>query len=349
MIEHNGILIKNIYYMLSYAFSSLKQNNYERIKKEEFNNAENLFAEILVKGISMQLKQGLHKEYNLINDNLSVNRGKININGTIKNKLERKRLLACEFDELSENNIFNQILKTAAIQLIYQPSVDKKRKAELRKLLLYFKYIDIIDYKIIKWETLNYRSNNHNYRMLINICYFIFESLLLTTEEGEYRTPSFMDEKRMSRLFEKFVLEYYKEHYPKLKPKPKEIKWQTDDNIIEFLPKMTTDITLSYCEKTLIIDTKLWGKSMQSNRFNDNVTHHNSNLYQIFTYVKNVSAEINGDVSGLLLYAKTQDHSLNKMDYEMSGNKISVNFIDLNQDFDYIRKNLNEIVEKFVE
>ena len=46
-------------------------------------------------------------------DNLPLLRGKIAINDTIKNRMQRKALLGCEFDELSENNIYNQILKTA--------------------------------------------------------------------------------------------------------------------------------------------------------------------------------------------------------------------------------------------
>ena len=56
------ILIKNIYYMLSYAFQQLKQNNYENIDGENFDEIYDLFGEILFRGISFQLKQGLHKE-----------------------------------------------------------------------------------------------------------------------------------------------------------------------------------------------------------------------------------------------------------------------------------------------
>lgn len=45
-------------------------------------------------------------------EELSVMRGKINMPGTIKNRLAHKRVLTCDFDELSENNLLNQILKT---------------------------------------------------------------------------------------------------------------------------------------------------------------------------------------------------------------------------------------------
>ena len=38
------IPIKNIYYMLTYAFKELKHNNYEHIAGESFDNIYDLFA-----------------------------------------------------------------------------------------------------------------------------------------------------------------------------------------------------------------------------------------------------------------------------------------------------------------
>ena len=60
MIKDKSIFIKNIYYMLSYAFTTLNQGGYEDVATEEFENIHNLFAAILAKGISRQLKQGLY-------------------------------------------------------------------------------------------------------------------------------------------------------------------------------------------------------------------------------------------------------------------------------------------------
>lgn len=61
MTKDKNIFILNIYYMLTYAFRELKQNNYEEIAGENFDNIQQLFAEILIKGISCQLKQGIFK------------------------------------------------------------------------------------------------------------------------------------------------------------------------------------------------------------------------------------------------------------------------------------------------
>ena len=98
--------------MLTYAFQSLRQSNYDKVAAEEFENIHDMFAAILGKGVASQLKQGLYREYILQEEELSVLRGKLNIQGTIRNKIQHKQKLSCEYDELSENNLLNQILKT---------------------------------------------------------------------------------------------------------------------------------------------------------------------------------------------------------------------------------------------
>ena len=59
MIKDKSIFIKNIYYMLSYAFKVLNQGGFDNIATEEFKNVHNLLAAILVKGIGRQLILGL--------------------------------------------------------------------------------------------------------------------------------------------------------------------------------------------------------------------------------------------------------------------------------------------------
>ena len=40
MTKDKSILIRNIYYMLSYAFTTLNQGGYENVETEEFENDE---------------------------------------------------------------------------------------------------------------------------------------------------------------------------------------------------------------------------------------------------------------------------------------------------------------------
>ena len=88
--------------MLSYAFQVLKHSNYESVAAEEFDMVQDLFAAILAKGVAKQLKQGLYREYVTQHETLSVMRGKLDMPETIRNRIQRKQILTCEYDELSE-------------------------------------------------------------------------------------------------------------------------------------------------------------------------------------------------------------------------------------------------------
>lgn len=117
-----------------------------------------------------------------------------------------------------------------------------------------------------------------------------------------------------------------------------EVKWA------DFLPVMQTDITLKNTERTLVIDAKYYSHTMQAQY--DTYTIHSGNLYQIFTYVKNLDKDHCGKVAGLLLYAKTTDKIQPDHIYRMGGNAIGVKTLDLNCDFTEIRAQLDDIVRK---
>ena len=123
--------------------------------------------------------------------------------------------------------------------------------------------------------------------------------------------------------------------------------WNVDDGVNDFLPIMQTDITLRHNAKTLIIDTKHYGKTMQINPQFDSLKLHSNNLYQIFTYVKNQDIGNIGNVAGMLLYAKTEEKITPDCDFQMSGNKISVKTLDLNVVFRDIADQLDKIVESY--
>ena len=208
MIKDKNIFIKNIYYMLSYAFTTLNQGGYEDVATEEFENMHNLFAAILAKGISRQLKQGLYREYLNRKEVVAVVRGKIDMPGTIQNRLARKRVLTCEYDDLSENNLFNQILKTTVMLLLRHTRVNQEYKSDLKKEMLFFSNVDTIDPTTIRWSAIRFRRNNQTYRMLISLCQLILEGMLLTTDSGEYKLASFVDEQRMNRLYSRMNFSY---------------------------------------------------------------------------------------------------------------------------------------------
>ena len=331
--------------MLSYAFQILSEQGYKNIETEQFDNVAELCAAILSKGVSLQLKRGLGREYIEDTESLSSIRGRIEISESIKTRSLLKRQLICSYDDFSENSYMNRIIKTT-MELLLRADIAKARKKELRKLLVYFGNVDLLDVHTINWK-IQYNRNNQTYRMLISICYLVIKGLLQTNTDGTTKLMDFMDEQRMCRLYEKFILEYYRKEFPKLTVNASQIPWALDDGMSDMLPVMQTDIMLSYGNRVLIIDAKYYAHTTQTQY--DIRTLHSANLYQIFTYVKNKEAELANvphEVSGMLLYARTEEAVQPNNSYQMSGNRISVRTLDLNCEFSEIAMQLDEIAKE---
>ena len=334
--------------MLSYAFQLLNEQGYKNLATEDFDNVGDLCSAILIQGISQQLKRGLGREYISETNTTSAIRGKIEIAESIKSQSMLRNQMVCTYDEFSVNSPLNQIVKST-VMLLMKSDIAKSRKKELRKLMVYFDDVSTVDVRSINWA-INYNRNNQTYRLLITICYLVVKGLLQSKSDGSVKMMDFLDEQRMCRLYEKFILEYYKKHYPQIKTTASQIDWALDDGIDTMLPTMQSDIMLSYkngeIEKTLIIDAKYYTHTTQVQY--DVHTLHSNNLYQIFTYVKNKATK-GGEVSGMLLYAKTNEKIHPNNEYQMSGNKIIVRTLDLNCDFEVIASQLNKIADAFLE
>ncbi len=337
------IRIQNIYYMLAYAFQILQEQGYKSLATEPFENTADLLSAILIKGVSSQIKRGLHKAYVEETEPLSCLRGKIKVSESIKRQTMQKQQLVCSYDLFSVNSYPNQVIKTT-MEFLLRADIPKPRKKAMRNILLRFGEVNLLVPESINWS-MRYDRNNQTYRMLITVCYLVLKGLLQKTEDGKMKMMDFLDEQRMCRLYEKFILEYYRKEFPQLHAAPLQIKWALDDGFDFMLPTMQTDITLRYQNKTLIIDAKYYSHTTQTQY--DVHTMHSNNLYQIFTYVKN-EAEHQTNVSGLLLYAKTDEEIQPSGSYLMSGNRISVNTLDLSSEFSQIANQLNYIANSFM-
>lgn len=273
------------------------------------------------------------------------------MSSTVKNKIQNSRMIACDYDELTENNLYNQIIKTTILILIKSDGVKSEHKQGLKRAVLFFNNVDTINPSMIQWNCISIRKSNKSYEMLLNICYFVIDGLLQTTDKGSFRMASFSDE-HMEMLFQKFVFNYFYQHYhhKELSVNAAQIKWDLtgaeNESAIKYLPLMQTDITLKHNNNCLIIDTKYYSRTMQ-NRF-DGYKYHSANMYQIYTYVKNMSARFIGRVSGMLLYARSGEIITPNAEYMMGENMISIKTLDLNTDFRMIAKQLDDIAERFI-
>lgn len=342
-MNHENIPIKNIYYMISYAYKSLKFEEMNGISTESFKNTAELYAEILILSVNKLLKKGLWKEYKEIHENSSFIKGKIDVHNSIKPDRLLKRKVAVQYEVMSDDNLLNQIIKSTVLKLVLYHSLPSAQHRHLKEILLYMSDINVIDLNMNVWSQVKYNSQNSNYRLPIDICHYLYLELLINDDNKDSLMKGVNEEQALSSLYEKFVFEFYRKETDFEVSKP-QIRWNVDDEYSAALPVMQTDIVLKKNGRTIIIDTKFYSNNMARRTIESDYKHLTNNLYQMFSYLENYQPDPGGTVSGILLYARTRDEIQPNHSYRIKGKNIHILNLDLSQTFSEIEKSLLEIV-----
>lgn len=76
-VWQDRIPLLNIYYMMAYAWEAVNLVEFRDVATEEFDNAVDLMATILVQGITTQLERGFYREYEPRTESLGTIRGRV--------------------------------------------------------------------------------------------------------------------------------------------------------------------------------------------------------------------------------------------------------------------------------
>ena len=342
-LAEDNVVVRNVYYMMAYAFRTLDVDDFERLKTEPVDNLADLLAAILTIGISSQRRRGFEHDYNAREEDLLGVRGRIDIRGTARLRAQDRLDVACEYDEFTEDTYKNRVLKTCAGLLVRDAEVPDSRRRELKRSLISMRDVGEVDPSRIEWARLRYHRNNGSYRLLMNVCYMVVQSLILTTDEGKTSLASFTSGQRLHALYEAFVLEYFRKEHPELGVSAKVIDRKVSDDAPAFLPQLCTDITLERGKRMLIIDAKCYGRILG--------THHDkeilspANLNQIQSYVMHAAYGTGLNVQGMLLYALTESEDARYESWEEIGHTWHGRTLDLGCEFKDIAAQLDEIAQ----
>ena len=342
------IPVKNIYYMLCYAWNVLEQSESVLVGSEKFDNIYNLLGRIYITGTNSLIKRGLSRSYIQEQEEMSTLKGKVKIADSIKRQTFQHGRMVCQYDNFSADMKLNQIIKATINILLKVPQLDWELKKKLQKLRIYFASIQDIQLSKPLFSSNRLNRNNQHYRMLINISELIYEGLITRETGNQVVFSDFIRDRQMAKLYEKFVLNFYKKHLfsenfhihsPKL-------QWKLDSDVNEenlsLLPEMRTDIVIENKRKNtqLIIDTKFYGETLVSGNWTNIEKLRTGHLYQILAYVNN--SNYFGTVKGMLLYptiAKDID-----ADYRINGKDIHIRTLNLNVEWGEIVDRLVSIV-----
>lgn len=341
------IRVRNIFHMLAYAFSALKTLGVQNVCTEEFEHIADLYAEILIKGTTLQLKRGIARTYEEWDEESACLRGKLLINETIGRQTLRHGRVFCQHSEFTEDNALNCVL-CSTMKALTKADITSDRKKRILRILQYFPHVKRVPLSHLNWN-IHYNKQNQHYRMLVGICRLVAQGLLQGQQEGNAKLETFEHDGPMSRLYEKFLLNYYRATFPWLNVNANQIDWQIEKGDTALLPTLCTDVTIfdKKTKKTLIIDAKYYEHILKEHYGAHK--HDRANLTQVLNYVDQLSHKLGPEhkVAGMLLYAGTDENQCMEKEFVTCGKRMAIRILNLNTNFSEIEQQLKHIVEQY--
>lgn len=338
-----AIPVRNVYYLLLYAWGRLDEGRVVDVDALAHDRAADLLARILVSGTRHVLRRGLDRGYVEHTEATARLRGRVDFARSAV-LLPQARAL-CTFDELTPDVLSNRILRTTLGKLSRVAGLDGDLRRSLREVHGQMGGVHEVHVTRALFGRVRVHANNAFYRFLVSACALAHENLLPEEAGSGYRLRDFArDEKQMRRLFEAFVLGFYRREWPDLDARAESMVWaaqalQTDGP--GRLPGMLTDVTLRGPGWTCVVDTKYYRKALS--RWHNDGTFSSSNLYQMTTYLRTLEARggVDAHADGVLLYPVVDgafDHV-----YRTGGHRVRLVTLDLLRPWDEIHAALDEI------
>lgn len=348
------IPIKNLYYLLCYAWGLAEQRDKIKVDAESCSTYPDLFAKLLVAGCSILFKRGLHHEYIAKEETILGIKGKWNVSESIESNAYRMGRMDCTFDEYSDDILINQIIYASLRRLLGFKALNQDIKKEVLKVYHRFPQISELDLSADVFQSVVITRDNRFYSLLVHICQLIYEALLPNeTGDGVFHFVEFSQE-HMERIFENFLFNFYKKEcykeFPIVERSKLRYKIKTIEGPASVLPSMMTDVTLINPkeEKKIILDAKYYMDTLVS-KYSEytNEKMRNIHLNQILMYInsqENASIPYTMSANGILIYPQTGEELNYTGIYEDTNHHFRFCTVDLNKEWWEIDKRLKEII-----
>lgn len=355
MSNKSIIPIKNLFYMLCYAWNILSIKDTIKVGQEDFHDAYNLLGRIFSFGIGKLIRSGFHRSYIPQKEELATLRGKISVKDSISSQSMQHRKLVCEYDEYSTNDKFNQILKYTIDKLLKSNHIHVSIKKDLRKQAVFFSTVDSLEPTKANRKQLIFDRNNVIYKMLIHVAIMLYDNSMVNEDDGEHLFKDFFRDEQMQKVYENFLLNFYSMHLDKSKyrvyaPKFTWLKsseqdiWDDEESADSFMPELRTDIVIENKKKgiQLIIDAKYYQSAMVTSHRSTVKKFRREHVSQILTYM--INSPYIGIKRGALMYPTVEDIIDEKEN--IATGWIFFKSINLNKDWQDIANDLLIFAEK---
>jgi 5-methylcytosine-specific restriction enzyme subunit McrC len=327
------IPIANLYYLLCYAWDEFAPQQMASIAAESFPDTLHLFASLLVLGVRTLHRRGFEMGYMPVEERTTTVRGRILLSETIRTRVQSPARVYCSYDELRLDTLTNRILRQTLWGLLHEASLQPRHRAEVRSAVRLLAEVSPIRLNVRVFYEVRLHHNNHFYSFLLSICRFLYESLGGQDQGGRHRFREVdRDEKRMRRIFEKFVRNFYARRQDQFAVTVDHLDWTAtplQGASLHWLPRMITDVTLRSPQQTIVVECKYTPRLFQEHYATKKLR--SQHLSQLCTYLRAMEERQgpDGTAKGILLYPAAEDTI--DQTYLLHGHEVRIKTLNLKQ------------------
>lgn len=339
------IPVRNIYYLLLYAWGHFKGGGVTDVGADESPDLPNLLGNVLNDGAHRLLKRGLDRGYIEVTEETRSPRGKLRLDVMTKQQTMIRGFAVCDLDELTPDVLHNRVLKASLISLSNCSDIGKELRHALRTTARRMSGVSPVRLSADLFYRVQLSRNTSQYGFLMRVCELVFHALLPDDQGSGSKFQNILeDETRMSALFEEFLRNFYRSELPGYSSAAEIMSWQAeaeDQADLAYLPIMKTDITLRSADRTIVADAKYYREVLAGGRYTPKVR--SDHLYQLSTYLAHVASNEPGQqIAGLLIYPSS-GQSL-RLKYRLMGIPVTVATVDLSAEWLAIHQELIGLV-----
>lgn len=341
----DAIPIKNLYYLLSYAWDHFEEGEEIDVSAEACPDLANLLGMVLANGIGQLSRKGFEHQYLPHREVTSRLRGRVLAAESHRRLIHRRAQMECEFDELGADTPANRILRGTTDRLIRLPDLTPSVRQAVRAARgMLPEEITATRVTDASFHRIQIHRNTRRYRLLLSVCHLIHRALLPEERHGSRRFRDILrDEIIMHRLFEGFVLNFARRHCGGAKIRAMPIDWvgEWDEVAAQVLPRMFSDVTIEWPGRKVILDCKFYKEALVTREGRHRL--HSAHLYQLNAYLQNKARHPGWEnAEGLLLYPAV-DHQLD-LRLQLLDHPFRIASIDLDQGWPLIEADLLNIL-----
>jgi 5-methylcytosine-specific restriction enzyme subunit McrC len=204
---------------LSYGYNFAKLKDFESaIEKGEMDSFFEVLIYLFAKKLIEQLKMNPNRSYITVEDESNFLKGSWRLSEQLSKSPHLKHKFHVSYDEFTDNNELNRILKFVSRMLLFATSNSGNKLLLHHILLIYAEIDDILKPDAIELDKVKFTRINQEYKPIFELARLFLNKLSTHTLDSKISTFTFMFD--MNFLFEQFIagfIRQYELHPPEYK------------------------------------------------------------------------------------------------------------------------------------